>query len=76
MFEYTIQAYDKTDLGKVNAIQITVEARTKEAAIEHAKGIEARTDYAVIAVKDLGGEFKKAPTKLPEPNKTRTIRKG
>lgn len=59
MFEYTIQAYDQTDMGKVNVIHITVTARTEDEAIVKAKALKERTDYAVTAIKDLGKEFKK-----------------
>lgn len=59
MFEYTIQAYDQTDLGKTNVIHITVTARTEDEAIDKSKKLKQRTDYAVIAIKDLGKEFKK-----------------
>lgn len=59
MYEYQIQAFDKSDLGKVNVITITVQARTEDEAIEKAKTIKERTDYSVIAIKDLGKEFKK-----------------
>jgi hypothetical protein len=72
MFEYSIQAYDETDLGKVNVIQVTVQARTKDAAIEHAKQIESRTNYSVTGIKDLGGEFKK----VESPSKGKKLKKG
>lgn len=59
MYEYTIQAFNSGDLGKVDVIQITVQARTDEEAIEKAKKLKERSDYSVIAIKDVGKEFKK-----------------
>lgn len=75
MFEYQIQAYDQTDLGKVNAIQVTVEARTEAAAIAHAKQIAARSNYSITGIKDLGGEFKKAPVEQST-SKGKKLKKG
>lgn len=59
MYEYTIQAFDKTEVGNVNVIEITVTANTDDEAVEKAKKIRDRSDYAIIAIREQGKEFKK-----------------
>lgn len=59
MYEYTIQAYDQTDLGKVNSVELVVCANTDEDAIEKAQKLKARQQYSVIRVKELSNKLKK-----------------
>lgn len=59
MFEYTVQAFDKTEVGNVNVIQITVTAHSESDAIAKAMKIQKRSAYSVIAIRELGKEFKK-----------------
>lgn len=59
MYEYTIQAYDQTDLGKVNAIELVVCANTDEDAIEKAQKLKARQQYSIVRVKELSNKLKK-----------------
>lgn len=56
MFKYTIKAYNEFgELGGINAIQVTVTAPNEDVAIEKAKTIVERKNYAVIAIEDLRG---------------------
>ena len=59
MYQYTIQGYDQTDLGKVNFIELVVTANTDEDAVEKARKIKARQQYAVVRVKELDNTIKK-----------------
>jgi hypothetical protein len=53
MFEYTIEAYNNSSGFNTNKITITVMANTPELAISRAKKIEAREQYAVVAIRDM-----------------------
>lgn len=59
MYEYTVQAFNSSDLGKVSVIEITVTAKSEAEALERAKQIVERTDYNITAIKELSREFKK-----------------
>lgn len=59
MYEYTVQAFNQTDIGKTHVIEVTVIAKAEIDAINRAKQIVDRTDYFVIAIKEISREFKK-----------------
>lgn len=59
MYKYTIEAFDKSDMGKLNVIRIVVEATTDEEAIERASAIKQRTEYAIVSIEETSREFKK-----------------
>ena len=56
MYKYTVEAYDQTDLGKLNIIHITVTAADEAEAIDRAKAIKQRTTYAVVGIEELSGD--------------------
>ena len=56
MYKYTVEDYDQTDLGKLNSIHITVYAADEAQAIERAKAIKDRTDYAIVGIEELTGD--------------------
>ncbi len=56
MYKYTVESYNSSDIGKLDAITITVLAADKEDAIKRAKQIELRTNYSVIGIEELLGD--------------------
>jgi len=56
MYKFTVQAYDESDLGKLNIVDITVYAEDEATAIERAKTIRQRTTYSVIGIEELSGD--------------------
>lgn len=56
MYKYTVEAYDESDLGKVNIIHITVYAADDSDAVERAKTIRNRTTYAIVGIEELSGD--------------------
>lgn len=56
MYKFTVEAYDESDLGKLNIVHITVYAETEDAAIERAKTIRQRTTYSVTGIEELAGD--------------------
>lgn len=59
MYKYTVEAYDESDIGKLNVIMIVVQAKDEAEAIERAKLIKVRTNYSVVGIEELSREFKK-----------------
>ncbi len=60
MYKYTIQAFDDTDMGKLNLINIVVQADDDDSAIAKAKAIKARGSYSILSIEELTSrEFKK-----------------
>ena len=53
MYKYTVEAFNESDMGKLNMIHITVQATNEAEAIERAKAIKERTTYAIIGIEDL-----------------------
>lgn len=56
MFKYTVEAYDESDLGKINIIHVTVYAKGEAEAIERAKAIKQRTTYSIVGIEELTGD--------------------
>lgn len=56
MYKYTVEAFDQSDLGKINIIHITVYAGNDDEAIERAKTIRQRTTYAIVGIEELSGD--------------------
>ena len=56
MFKYTVEAYDESDLGKINIIHVTVYAKCEAEAIERAKAIKQRTTYSIVGIEELTGD--------------------
>ena len=56
MYKFTVEAYDQSDLGKLNVVHITVYAETEDAAIERARTIRERTTYSVVGIEELSGD--------------------
>lgn len=60
MYEYTIQAFNSDQsVGKINVINVVVQANSEAEAIERAKQIVERHDYTVVSIKELDRKFKK-----------------
>jgi len=59
MNKYTIEAFDESDLGKLNLINIVVQAKTEEEALERAAKIKGRTNYSITHIEELDREIKK-----------------
>jgi len=60
MYEYTIQAFNSDPaVGKVNPINVVVQADSEAEAIERSKQIVERSDYNVVSIKELDRKFKK-----------------
>lgn len=57
MFKYKVQAYDDTQYGPVHEMLVVVTASTEAQAIELAKKVVERTNYAIIEIEVL--ELKK-----------------
>lgn len=56
MYKYTVQAFDESDVGKLNVIHIVVQAGSEEDAIERAKTIKERSTYSIIGIEELTGD--------------------
>jgi len=56
MFKYTVEAYDESDMGKLNIIHVTVYAKDEAGAIERAKAIKQRTTYSIVGIEELTGD--------------------
>jgi len=56
MFKYTVEAYDESDLGKINIIHVTVYPKGEAEAIERAKAIKQRTTYSIVGIEELTGD--------------------
>lgn len=59
MYKYTVEAYDQTDMGKLNTIMIVVQAKDEEEALLRASTIKNRTNYSLVGIEELSREFKK-----------------
>lgn len=59
MYKYTVEAYDESDMGKLNIIHIVVQAKDEAEAMERAAKIKQRTNYAIVGIEELSREFKK-----------------
>ncbi len=58
MYKFTVEAYDSSDMGKLNIIHIVVQAADEAEAIERAKTIKQRSNYSIVGIEELR-EFKK-----------------
>jgi hypothetical protein len=56
MFKYTVEAFDESDVGKLNIIHIVVQAGSEEDAIDRARNIKQRTTYAIVGIEELTGD--------------------
>lgn len=56
MYKYTVEAFDESDVGKLNIIHIVVQAPDEDAAIERAKVIKQRTTYSIVGIEELTGD--------------------
>ena len=56
MYKYTVEAFDQSDIGKVNIIHIVVQAADEAGAIERAGQIKERTNYAIVGIEELTGD--------------------
>lgn len=59
MYKYTVEAFDETDIGKINVILIVVQAKGEAEAIERASKIKQRTRYSIVGIEELSREIKK-----------------
>lgn len=53
MYKYTVEAYDESDLGKLNGILIVVKAHREDEAIKRAQQIKQRTNYNIVGIEEL-----------------------
>jgi hypothetical protein len=56
MYKYTVEAFDESDMGKLNIIHIVVQAADEEQAMARAAQIKQRTNYAVVGIEELTGD--------------------
>ena len=56
MYKYTVEAFDQSDMGKLNIIHIVVQAEDEEQAMARAAQIKQRTNYAVVGIEELTGD--------------------
>lgn len=56
MYKYTVEAYDESDMGKLNTIHIVVQATSEEEAMQRAAAIKQRTNYAIVGIEELAGD--------------------
>lgn len=56
MYKYTVEAFDQSDMGKLNIIHIVVQAADEAQAMERAAQIKERTNYAVVGIEELSGD--------------------
>ena len=58
MYKYTVEAFDESDMGKLNIIHIVVQATSEENAMARAAEIKQRTNYAVVGIEELTGDHR------------------
>ncbi len=56
MYKYTVEAFDESDVGKLNIIHIVVQAASEEDAVERARTIKQRTTYSIVGIEELSGD--------------------
>lgn len=56
MYKYTVEAFDESDMGKLNIIHIVVQAKDEADAMERAAQIKQRTNYAIVGIEELAGD--------------------
>lgn len=56
MYKYTVEAFDESDMGKLNVIHIVVQAADEEQAMARAAQIKQRTTYAIVGIEELTGD--------------------
>lgn len=59
MYEYTIKAYEQTDFGKINSVDVVVQANNETEAIARAGEIVPRPNFTILQIKELNREIKK-----------------